>query len=141
MNHVSFTCNGHKNITAKHKTTIEFTSNTSLTIKGDCIIGVNSSLSLKDLPDEIKKKIQKDTSKITINLEAEGMVDKIQGYGHHNLELSDNEAIIIRKSSFICPKTLVIRADKSACDINRELVDFLRNPKAKLEISFTVEEQ
>ena len=39
---LTFLAFGHKNITANHKTTLEFTKENSVTKKGDCIIGVNS---------------------------------------------------------------------------------------------------
>ena len=47
----SFTCYGHENIKAKHKTTLEFTKDTEMGLKGDCIVGVNADFSL----DKLKK--------------------------------------------------------------------------------------
>jgi len=51
----SFSSYSHPNITAKHKTTLEFTKDRNLTLKGDCIIGVNSDFNLKEIQDFIKK--------------------------------------------------------------------------------------
>jgi len=59
----SFNCYGHENITSKHKTTLEFTKDAKMGLKGDCIVGVRADFSLK----EIKKFIKKlDNTKITI---------------------------------------------------------------------------
>ena len=56
----SFFSFGHPNITAKHKTTLEFTKDKELSLRGDCIIGVNSTFELKEIKKMIKsgKKIK-----------------------------------------------------------------------------------
>ena len=50
----SFNCYGHENITARHKTTLEFTKDRDLSLKGDCIIGVKADFSLPQLKNLIK---------------------------------------------------------------------------------------
>ena len=42
----SFTAYGHKNILATHKTTIEFTKDKELSLKGNCIVGVRADFDL-----------------------------------------------------------------------------------------------
>ena len=63
----SFTCCGHENITCRHKTTLEFTKDSDLSIKGDCIIGVKADFSIK----EVKRFIESlgNNKKITITIE------------------------------------------------------------------------
>ena len=39
---MKFSARGHENIRGVHKTTFEFTKEKELTLKGDCIIGVNA---------------------------------------------------------------------------------------------------
>ena len=40
-----------------------------------------------------------------------------------------NADIVIRKSDFICCRTLMIHADKAACDLDRDLINDLANYK------------
>jgi len=49
-----FIAYGHKNITSRHKTTLEFTKDSNLTIKGDCIVGIKADFSLDKIKDFIK---------------------------------------------------------------------------------------
>jgi hypothetical protein len=63
----------------------------------------------------------------------------ITGKGDQNLPLSHPTDIVLRKSSFICDRTLMINADKAARDLSREFVNMLRNPNAVIEVTFTVE--
>jgi hypothetical protein len=139
MNQISFKCQGHENILSKHKSTLEFTTDSCLTSSGDCIIGVNSSISLRDIPQDFKKLIQNEKSRITITLQVGEKKEEIHGFGDSALQLSDSRAMIIRKSTFICPRTLAIRADKAACDISKDIVDLMKNPKSELKVIITVE--
>ena len=47
---------GHENISAKHKTTIEFTKDKEVSRKGDCILGVNADFSFSEIKRLLKKK-------------------------------------------------------------------------------------
>lgn len=62
-----FTCYGHENITCKHKTTLEFTKDSELSLKGDCIVGVKADFSIK----EIRRFVESlgNNKKITITME------------------------------------------------------------------------
>ena len=47
---------GHPNISADHKTTLEFTKDKELTKKGNCIVGVNSDFSFSEIKNLLKAK-------------------------------------------------------------------------------------
>jgi len=119
---------GHKNVSAKHKTTIEITKEDYLTPTGDCIIGINADKSMLDFPEELKDKIR-NAKKIVVEIEVDGVKDIIIGEGNKNLILNHPTDIVIRKSSYICPRTLMIKANKGAKDIDREIVKKLREGK------------
>ena len=72
----SFTCYGHENITCKHKTTLEFTKDKDLSLKGDCIVGVKADFSLKGVKEFIK--ILNNNKKITITMEKTILIIKIK---------------------------------------------------------------
>ncbi|MGC8599494.1 MAG: DUF371 domain-containing protein [Nitrososphaeria archaeon] len=116
---------GHPNVTARHKTTLEITKEPHLTLRGDCIIGVNSSASVYDLPDEIKNKIRKN-GRIDFLISVENFSFSFFGYGHRDLSLSHPTDIVIRKSEFISERTLAIRSSAAAMDLPREIVAILR---------------
>ena len=122
---------GHENIRSLHKKTIEITKNTKLTPSGDCIIGVKAVSGCKDIPDKIKKKIKKSNTKIVFSILVNGEKFEINGEGHKELKLLHPSDIVLRKSSFKCPRTLAINCDKSSEDIPRKIIHHLQNPKSK----------
>jgi len=134
-----FYVHGHTNVLGTHKTTLEFTKDEDLSSKGDCIIGIKSTKSFPDFNSQLKKYI-KLGKKIIIKLDIDGIEDEIIGWGHPELTLSDISSMIIRKSDYICPRTLMIRADKSAININRKLIEKLTNPNTKMMVSILIED-
>jgi len=126
---------GHRNIQATHKTTFEVTKEKEMSRKGDCIIAVSANKALADLASEFKKKLQQDNAKLTILVEAGDVVDAITASGNSKLILTHPTDMVVRKSGYICNRTLAIRADKAACDLSRKLVERLRNPEQKVRIT------
>jgi uncharacterized protein len=119
---------GHTNVQSLHSKTIEITKDKDLTLNGDCIIGVNANKSCRDLSTEIKEKIKKNNSLIEVEIIVEPYSFVIKGNGNDNLLLSNHEDIVLRKSKFICDRTLSINCDFSSLDIPRNIIDILKNP-------------
>ena len=117
---------GHSNVQSLHSRTIEITKDKELTLRGDCIIGVNANKSCKDLSDKIKEKIKKNHSYIEIELIVEPFSFLIKGSGHNELLLTNSKDIVLRKSKFICDRTLSIKCDYSSLEIPREIVKALK---------------
>ncbi len=130
---VKFTAYGHKNVQATHKTTLEITKETYLTLKGDCIVGIRSSIACSDIPQEALELAKHENCKIKLILNIENKTEIITGYGHPKLTYKNPTSFVIRKSSFVCDRTLMIKADKSAKDLAREFVDLLKNENTKIE--------
>lgn len=133
----SFLANGHENVTSLHKSTFEITADKTLTLKGDCIIGVNSNVTLKDLPEELKNQIKTDNNKIELILETDNYSDKIVGYGSSKLTLNHPTDMVCRKSNFTCNRTLMINSDKAAKDLNINLINELKKG-SKLKITIKI---
>lgn len=129
---------GHKNIQATHKATLEFTKDTHLSKKGNCIIAVAADKALAELSSEFKMGLRKPNAKLTLLLEAGGISTQVQAYGTQQLSLAHPKDAVIRKSDYVCSRTLAVRADKAAVDLPRELVEKLKNPKQKVKITLTV---
>ncbi len=124
---------GHPNVRAKHKTTLEVTKEKELTLRGDCIIGVKADKSLKDFNDEIKDWLRMGKPiLVEIVLPDYGLKDYLKAFGSPKLTFRHETDIVIRKSDFVCDRTLAIKSNKSAKDINREMIELLRDPKTEL---------
>ncbi|MDI6645296.1 MAG: DUF371 domain-containing protein [Methanobacteriaceae archaeon] len=131
-----FFAKGHPNVTSKHKTTFEVTKDKEIGKNADCIIGVASDESIKDIPEDIRKAISCDNATVKIYLETENAFDSITGRGNHLLTLDHPTDIVCRKSEFVCSRTLMIKADKAANDLNPNLIKDLREGKQlKVKIS------
>ncbi|WP_416235062.1 DUF371 domain-containing protein [Methanobrevibacter sp.] len=126
---------GHENITSKHKSTFEITTDKELSLAGDCIIGVEMDKTMNDFPKELKEKISNEKTEIKVKISTENFSDEIIGYGHPKLTLDHPTDIVCRKSNYVCSRTLMIKSDKSSSDLNRNLINDLKNSKKiKFEI-------
>ncbi len=130
---------GHENIRSSHQKTIEITKESHLTSQGDCIVGVNATSSCADLPQELKDKLKIPGAKITFSIRVGKHEFVLEGKGHPDLILTHSEDIVIRKSDFICPRTLAIKCDKASDLLTREMVSLLQNPKTKGTFTITVD--
>lgn len=122
---------GHKNIRALHKNTIEVTTESELTVNGDCIIGVNATYGCSQIPDKIKNKLRNPNSKIKFSIIVNSETFTVSGNGSGKLELTHPHDIVLRKSDFICPRTIAINCDRASDTMPRKMVRRLQNPKTK----------
>ena len=129
---------GHENIQAVHPSTLMFTRDEHLSKTGDCVVGIAADKAVANLHQKFKDALQKPNAKLTIIIEAGGLTEQINASGSPKLILTHPTDIVIRKSDYICNRTLAIRADKSANDLARELVKKLKNPKQKVNITLVL---
>lgn len=130
---------GHENILCTHTTTIEITKDDTLTTKGNCILGINSSKACYSLDSILKEQI-KAGRKFTITIKADDYIDTFCGFGDNSLELSSKKDIVFRKSNYICDRTVLINCNKSSMDLNRDLIDYIKRDGKKFEILFELNE-
>ena len=133
MSSYKFKAFGHPNITGLHKTTVEFTKDRDMSPAGDCIIGVNSDFSLSQLHKCLTWR------PIRIRLDCEGEVDLIKARINGRFD-SDTE-IVIRKGDFKSERTLACSADKGSADLNRNLIEKLKDPSAVVTVTIENEEK
>ena len=129
---------GHENIQATHKTTFEVTKEAQLSRRGDCIIAVSANKTMTDFSSDFKENLHKEKAKIMILIEAGDAAEVVNAFGSPRLILTHRTDMVVRKSNYICNRTLAIQADKAACDLSRKLAEKLRNPKQKVKITLTV---
>ena len=128
---------GHKNIQATHKSTLEITKEAELSKRGNCIIAVSANKAMADLHSKFKENLRKENAKITMIIEIGDIVEVVNAVGSSRLILTHPTDMVVRKSNYICNRTLAIQADKAACDLSRKLVEKLKNPRQKVKITLT----
>lgn len=130
---------GHENIRSSHRSTIEITKERRLTPSGDCIVGVDATASCNELPAELKDRLRDSNTKVTIVICVQDQTFTINGFGHPDLSLTHTTDIVIRKSSFTCPRTLAVRCNKASDLIPRDMVSLLRNSNTRGIFTVTVD--
>jgi hypothetical protein len=130
---------GHHNIRSLHPRTIEVTTDSHLTLRGDCIIGVRASKACNDLNDLLKSRIQDDLAVIRMEISVGNAIMQINGRGDKRLSLSSQTEVVIRKSNFISSRTLCINCDKGSVDIPKVMIRLLQDPSSKGTLKITSE--
>lgn len=128
----AFHAYGHPNILAAHKTTLEFTKDDKTSLRGDCIIGVNSDFELGKLKEFIKN-MKNDKITITIIPNNDEIVYETI-FAAINPDFNDDKELVIRKTDFISERTFAISSNKAAFGLNRKLTGFLQEKKNKITI-------
>jgi len=132
---------GHENIQATHRTTFEITKKSTLTKRGDCIIAISATKGAADLSSYFKEVARSEDAQIMITIEAEGLKEIIRAKGSSRLSFTDPRDLVVRKSNYVCGRTIAIKANKAANDLSRKLVEKLMNPDQRITITLTVEDQ
>ena len=134
---IAFNACGHRNVLSTHRATLEFTKDKGLTLKGDCIVGVNADFDLQELKKITKKDNKSERIKITIKVKKENKTLQDTVTAEPNPSFSSKTEMVIRKTGFISDRTFAINADKAAADIKREIIGELKKgekTKAKIII-------
>lgn len=136
---VAIFAHGHENIQATHETTFEITKEPTLTKRGDCIIAVEATKGAADLPLEFKEAARKKDAQITITIEAGELKEIVRTRGSPRLLFTHPTDLVVRKTDYVCGRTLAIRADKAASDLSRKLVEKIQDSSQRIRITLAVE--
>jgi len=136
-----FEARGHAAIVAMHEMSFEITKETHLTKRGDCIVGVAATKGAADLSEEFKTVARNDSSKITVLLSTAGVEAKAHGRGSSRLQFTHHTDLVARKSTYTCPRTLMISSDIAACDFPRRFVGLIRDPECTIRVRLIAEVQ
>ena len=134
---------GHPAVLSTHPTTLEITTSRELTYRGDCVVAVNSTISVRNLPEDLKRVLSSSSGRGRLALRVGPFEFVVEGRGDSRLTFSHDTDLVVRKSGFISERTLMILADKSSMDIPRHMVQLLQNPtnRVTVEISVTYAER
>ncbi|MEX2683843.1 MAG: DUF371 domain-containing protein [Candidatus Sigynarchaeota archaeon] len=133
----SFMARGHPNVQACHKTTLEFTKASRLTSRGDCIVGVLSTLAPAGFKAETKAALRAGCNFI-LEMRVGGLVEQISGKGHPDLALDDEHEMVFRKSTFVSGRTVLVSCDKASCDLSDAFRTQLAIEGSEIKISLYV---
>lgn len=129
---------GHENIQATHKTTFEITKESTLTTRGNCIMAIEATKSASELSREFKEAARKRGAEITITIEAGKLRETVEAKGSPLLLFTHPTDLVIRKSDYVCNRTVAIRADKAANDFSRAIVEKIRHSNQVIRITLAV---
>ena len=130
----SFRAFGHPNIAATHPTTLEFTTESHVTSRGNCIVGVRASCSPSAFPSSVKQAMSTQLGMAVLRINVAGQSFEVRGQGSPGLTFQDSREMVVRKSAFASHRTIMVNADKAANDIPRQMLGLLRKPDQRLEI-------
>jgi uncharacterized protein len=130
---------GHPNIQSLHLRAIEVTKNPNLTLRGDCIIGVRASKACKDLNPSLQRLLKKEDSVVRLSIITGNLFYRLNAFGNSRIMLLDAQDIVIRKTNFVCSRTLCVNSDKASLDITREIIRSLQDPERRAILSIYIE--
>ncbi len=129
---------GHENIRGNHKNTIEVTKDDHLSLRGDCIIGIKANKACNDLSEQFKELIKREY-KVKVAIIVDNYEYSFYAQGNRDLTLNHKHDIVIRKSNFICNRTLCIKSEKASIDIPREIISLLNDPNEQGILLLSIE--
>jgi hypothetical protein len=130
---------GHPNVRSLHAKTIEITKDEHLTLRGDCIIGVQANKACVDLDQVLKRRLKSNSAVVRIEVMVGTESFVITGVGDQRLNLLNPHDIVIRKTNFVCPRTMSVRCDKASLELPRKMVKMLQDRNTKAIFRITVE--
>ncbi len=134
----SFTARGHVNVRLTQKNTVMTTTEQHLTSRGDCIAAVSAEKGIRDLDLELRGAAKSSDAVIMLKFSVGRDSVTITGRGHPELSFMHPLDIVTRTSSYICPRTLMIHADKASKDLPRVFVKLLQEPESVIQVTITV---
>jgi len=130
---------GHPKIRASHTTTLEITKEADLTERGDCIVATSASKGAADLSREFSKLVKNNAARVALTIKVANRYETVTGRGDGRLLLSHPTDLVVRKSGYVCPRTLMVQADRSASDLSREFVKVLRDQSSRIVVEIVAE--
>lgn len=123
---------GHKNVSALHSSTFEITRDPEISTSADCIIAVCADKAAASLSDEFKISATREDSVIIATITSGDHTETIHGWGSPKMTFTDPASMVFRVSDFVCGRTVMINADRSASRLNRGLIGEIASGKDTL---------
>lgn len=134
----TFTARGHRNIRATHEKTFEVTKEHTLTTRGNCIAAVAAERGLSEMPQEMREAAKNPATIISLKIRIGDAAFTTTGRGDPKLTWDHPTDMVARMSDYVCPRTIMVHADKATIHMPRILVQLLRDPEAVVTITVSV---
>lgn len=135
---VTITASGHEHVSATHGSTLEVTTEDWLTPAGDCIVGVDADSAPADFPAAFVETCRDADAEITAEFSAGSAVASVVGRGDPALTFESSVSAVLRTSTHVDDRTVMVDASAAAADLPRALVDALTDG-APLSVTLAVE--
>lgn len=132
------TAHGHPEVRGTHESTLEFTTDDYLTPAGECIVGIEADTAPADMDETFKAACKAPGASIRATLEVDGMRQTLTGSGAPELTFASDRSAVIRTSQYIDDRTIMVGADRAAADLDREMIEVLRE-EATIKVTLSVE--
>ncbi|WP_435078289.1 DUF371 domain-containing protein [Halococcus sp. AFM35] len=116
---------GHENVSARHASTLELTSDEYLTPTGDCILGIEADRTPAEFGTGFVETCRDGNATISLTLDAGDHTEIVTGRGHPELTFENERSLVCRTSEYVDDRTVMVDADKAAADLDRAFVDAL----------------
>ena len=117
---------GHPLVQGTHPTTFEVTRDETLTLSGDCIIGIAADKGAADLDPGLRALLRDVRAVLTTRLVAGGQTVVVRSQGSAAFTLDHPADLVWRRSDFVSDRTVGIRSDHVAAALPREFIEALR---------------
>jgi hypothetical protein len=128
---------GHENVTARHTSTFELTSDNYLTPAGDCILAIEADRVPAEFDESFVQACQRADATIVATIEVDGHTERITGQGHPDLTFASDRSLVCRTSEYVDDRTVAVGMDAAAADLGQDLVDALADG-AELQVTLGV---
>ncbi len=134
----TLTAYGHENVSGRHGSTFEVTSDDYLTPAGDCILAIEADRVPSEFDLSFVQACQQEGASITLTLKTENYTEQVEASGHPELTFESDRSMVIRTSEYVDDRTVAVEAEKAASDLSRGLVSALAEGK-QLTVTLQVE--
>ncbi len=116
---------GHENVSGRHASTFEITTDDFLTPAGDCILAIEADRAPADFDPDFVDACRDEEATITVTVESGDHSETVTGHGHPDLEFDSDRSMVGRTSDYVDERTVVVGCEFAAEGFNRDLVNAL----------------
>lgn len=119
-------CRGHHHIRGLHPSTFEVTAETTLTPKGDCIVGIGAEKGAVALHPVFRQTLKREGAILFTKLSYGTSTIVVKSRGSPHLLLTHPTDIVWRKGGYIDNRTIGLWSDYVAATLPRALISHMR---------------
>jgi hypothetical protein len=116
---------GHPAVTGRHGKTLEITAGPEITARASCVLGTSAGPLPGGLPTL--------RGRVRLELAVGDRTAAVEGEA--NPHFASTTRLVVRRSDVLDADTFLVNASAAAADLDRALVERLRDPAARLEVT------